>query len=249
MLVRMEARGIECTAIDNHLWSLGRFVDLLKQEGPASVLDVGCGSGRLLRSVFESGIAATGLDRAGPQLDMLRAEALDVREGSAYALPFDDRSFDWVTLRHVPHHLEHPERAIDEVLRVARAGALIAEPAFELGLASQRTAHALDLWEKRQDRRGGMYHAEVYELGPLLGLFPAAADSEFEIESRRFMRLRQRSVVDFASEATARIADLPPDHAEHAALNDLIAACERDGLSWSGSLCVIARRRRRNRPR
>lgn len=243
MLSTMEARGIECTAEDNHLWSLGQFVELLAQQSPESVLDVGCGSGRLLQTVHERGVTATGLDQGGPRLDALRAEGLDVLQGSAYELPFDDRAFDWVTLRHVPHHLEHPERAIAEALRVGRTGALIAEPAFDLSLPSQRTAVQLDLWEKRLDRRGGMYHAEVYELGALLDLFPVEAGRDFEFEVRRFMRLRQRSVADFAQQAAERIAGLPDEHAERAALDDLLADCERDGLSWNGSLCVIARRR------
>ena len=237
----MTRHGIECTAEENHLWSLGRFVQWLIELEPESVLDVGCGSGRLLEQIHAAGITATGLDRAGPKLDELRAKGLEVREGTAYELPFGDRSVDWVTLRHVPHHLEHPARAFAEALRVARTGVLIAEPSFDTSLASQRTAIELDLWEKRQDRRGGMHHAEVYELGALIAMLPA--DNGCEIESRRIFRLRQRSIHEFEQQASARIEDLPSDHPERIALADLLADCADHGLSWNGSLLVAVRRR------
>lgn len=241
MLSEMNARGIECTAEDNHLWSLGQFTRLLAEQSPKSVLDVGCGSGRLLQTMRERGIPATGLDQGGPRLDALRAEGFDVRRGSAYELPFDDRSFDWVTLRHVPHHLEHPARAVADAWRVCRTGLLIAEPAFDVSVPSQRSAVQLDLWEKRLDRRGGMYHAEVHELGELIAMLPEHANAT--LESQRFVRLRARSLVEFIDAARARVAELPAEDAACVALDDLIASCERDGLSWSGSLCVVARRR------
>jgi SAM-dependent methyltransferase len=240
----MSVRGRECTAEENHLWSLGCFVQWLVEHEPESVLDVGCGSGRLLEQIHATGVTATGLDRAGPKLDELRAKGLSVLEGSAYELPFDDRSVDWVTLRHVPHHLEDPARAFREALRVAHTGVLIAEPSFDASLPSQRTAIELDLWEKRQDRRGGMHHAEVYELGALLAMLPDDSDRTHEVETRRVFRLRQRSIADFAQQAAARVEDLPEAHPERVALSDLLADCADRGLSWNGSLCVTVRRRR-----
>jgi len=242
-LADMTRHGVECTAEENHLWSLGRFVQWLIELKPESVLDVGCGQGRLLEQVHAAGITATGLDQAGPRLEEPRAKGLQVCEGTAYELPFGDRSVDWVTLRHVPHHLEHPACAFAEALRVARTGVLIAEPSFDAGLASQRTAIELDLWEKRQDRRVGMHHAEVYELGALLAMLPADLDRDYEVESQRIFRLRQRSIHDFEQQAAARIEDLPPDHPERIALADLLADCADHGLSWNGSLLVTVRRR------
>lgn len=234
----MTQRFPTCTGEENHIWSLGQFVALLMRHDPQSVLDVGCGSGRLLQIVTERGVRATGIDRASPRLDALRDAGFDVREASDYELPFEDRSFEWVTLRHVPHHLVHPERTIAESLRVARIGILVAEPAFEPSLASQRTAERLDLLEKRLDRRTGMHHAPVHGIDDLLAMLPDPSAVAVEVESHRFLRLRGRSVAEVAASAEPRVAALPEDDRERVAFADLLADCERDGLSWNGSLCL-----------
>jgi SAM-dependent methyltransferase len=47
-------------------------------------------------------------------------------EGDVYALPFDDASFDTVMAQVVFCHLDEPQRALDEFIRVGRPGACIA---------------------------------------------------------------------------------------------------------------------------
>jgi SAM-dependent methyltransferase len=47
----------------------------------------------------------------------------------AERLPFCDRSFDIAAVHDGLHHLEHPERAIAEMARVAREAVLIMDPA------------------------------------------------------------------------------------------------------------------------
>ena len=42
-----------------------------------------------------------------------------LRDGNAYELPYDDRAFDVVTAFGVMHHLQAPDRAIREMLRIA----------------------------------------------------------------------------------------------------------------------------------
>jgi SAM-dependent methyltransferase len=238
-----DAIGVECVAEENHEWLLSEFVRLLLQHEPESVLDVGCGAGLLLRNCIQAGIETVGLDQPGPRLDTLRDEGLEVREGSAYALPFDDRSVDWITMRHIPHHLEDPARAVAEGLRVARTGLLIAEPCFDSTLPSQRGGLAVDRWEKRQHRSGGMYHAEYLDLGALIALLPEDSEDRFDIEAHRSLRLRRRSIGDFARAAAELVSDLPWEHAEQDALVQLLGELRHLGLSWNGSLCVALRRR------
>jgi len=239
----MTTNGTLVDAEQNHRWLLDEFVRLLLLQEPSSVLDVGCGAGRLLKSCRAAGVATRGIDRAGPRLDALREEGHDVLEGTAYELPVDDRSVDWVTLRHVPHHLEDPPRAFAEALRVAQTGVIIAEPCYDSTLPTQQAAIAVDAWEKRQHRRGGMYHAEVMDLAALLGALPGSADREFEIEVVRNLRLRDRSVSAFERDAQELLADVPGDHPERAALAKLMALLERTGLTFNGSQCVVLRRR------
>ena len=109
----MSMHAEECSAQDNRDWLLGHFATLLHAQEPRSVLDVGCGNGLLMKACLERGVATTGIDLPGPGLDALGADGLDVREGTAAALPFEDGSVDWVTLRHVPHHLEQPATELD----------------------------------------------------------------------------------------------------------------------------------------
>mgnify|MGYP002630161791 CR=1 FL=1 len=250
----MEPMGTRSTSVDvsaadldaraNHEWLLGEFLDLLKAQEPQSVLDVGCGAGQLLKFCASEGMAAFGIDQPGPRLETLGEEGFDVREGGAYELPFEDKSMDWVTMRHVPHHLEQPGRAFKEALRVARSGVLLAEPSFDLSLSSQRGALALDCWEKRLDREGGMVHAEVLDLGALLAEMPAGFGAHWEVQAQRSLRLTERSISFFEGRSQMRLADLAVDDPERAILADLLAQLHELGLSWNGSLCVCLRRRR-----
>lgn len=90
----------------------------------ASVLDVGCGTGRLRAPLHELGAVWHGLDASR---EMLGSGAADPRrvQGELAALPFADSAFDLVVCCRVLHHLRDPhqlERAASELLRVARLG-------------------------------------------------------------------------------------------------------------------------------
>jgi ubiquinone/menaquinone biosynthesis C-methylase UbiE len=222
----------------NHEWLLGEYLQTFMGFRPESVLDVGCGAGTLLKQLRENGMHVQGLDQAGPRLEQLRADGYDVHEGSAYKLPFDDNSFDWVSMRHVPHHLEQPATAFAEALRVARTGLFLAEPYFDRSVASQRAAICLDKWEKQQHRRRGMFHAEVMDLGTLLGLMPTNDAQEHSTEVFQALRLQSRSVPEFEAEARALLDSLPQDAEQAVALDQLLALLAKDGLSWNGSLCL-----------
>lgn len=232
-----------CTARENHEWLIGEYLDRLAKQKPTKVLDVGCGSGMLLKACQERGITAAGIDGAGPNLDALREAGFEVSEGSAYSMPFGDRCVDWISLRHVPHHLEDPRRAFAELLRVADRGVILAEPHFDLSELSQAGAESLDVWEKRQHRRRGMVHDEVYDLGALLQMMPEGYEGDFHVEAHRTLRLRGREVAKFATEAGELLAELDPEHEECLALKGLIRDLEQTGLTWNGSLLVVLTRR------
>jgi ubiquinone/menaquinone biosynthesis C-methylase UbiE len=93
-----------------------------------AVLEVGCGTGLVLRSLAAVAARAVGVDLSPGMLARARDRGLEVHEGSATALPFPDRSFDvavsFKTLPHVPDL----KRALSEMARVVRpGGVLIAE--------------------------------------------------------------------------------------------------------------------------
>lgn len=86
------------------------------------VLEVGCGTGMILKEIAPVASKAVGLDISRGMLEKARARGLDVVEGSATHLPFDDHSFDAVYSFKVLAHVQDIERAMGEVSRVLRPG-------------------------------------------------------------------------------------------------------------------------------
>ena len=46
--------------------------------------------------------------------------SISIKQGDIYALPYNDNSFDLVICSEVLEHLEHPEKALTEVIRVSK---------------------------------------------------------------------------------------------------------------------------------
>ena len=93
------------------------------------VLDIGCGSGHLLRELATRyGVRAHGVDRS---IEMIRAARTVVPEdvgldvATAEALPFAAGTFDGATMTMVVHHLDRP-RVFRELARVLEPGGTLA---------------------------------------------------------------------------------------------------------------------------
>jgi len=91
---------------------------------PSSILDVGCGEGVVTERMAKlAGVTTVGVDLGTPALE----EQWQTRDGallsfasaSAYALPFEDGSFDCICALEVLEHLERPDEALAEMARVA----------------------------------------------------------------------------------------------------------------------------------
>lgn len=89
------------------------------------VLEVGCGTGLLLRQIVKFARSAKGVDLSPGMLEKARARGLDVVEGSATALPFPDASFDVACSFKVLPHVREIEKALAEMARVVRPGGTI----------------------------------------------------------------------------------------------------------------------------
>ena len=99
-----------------------------------SVLDCGCGTGRLARALAD-GVASrvVGLDREPRMLAAAREvvpEAVELVEGGAEALPFVDASFDRAVLWLVSHLLDRT-RAFAELCRVLGADGRLVVVTFD----------------------------------------------------------------------------------------------------------------------
>jgi SAM-dependent methyltransferase len=88
---------------------------------PASVLDVGCGSSRIIQDLPD----AIGLDILFPKLRFLRGRHGRLVQGTVFALPFGDASFDAVICSEVLEHVSDESRVLEELTRVVRPGGML----------------------------------------------------------------------------------------------------------------------------
>jgi SAM-dependent methyltransferase len=88
--------------------------------GDGRCLDVGCGTGVATTVAVELGWSAVGVDVSTELLDIARRRGLDVVEGSAQALPFEDATFDAAVSVWTHTDLGDFRGAVAEVARVLR---------------------------------------------------------------------------------------------------------------------------------
>ena len=118
------------------------LVDLLAQRDDCdSLLDVGCGDGRIALAVAD----ALGISRVeGVDVQLPGRVAVPAQRYDGRALPFADGAFDAVLLSDVLHHATQPDELLRECLRVARC-AIALKDHFCFGLLSGRLLTWMDL--------------------------------------------------------------------------------------------------------
>ncbi len=90
-------------------------------------IDLGTGTGSLIRTFSKLAAQAIGIDQSRDMLAVARANLekwrlrnAQVRQSDLYALPFSDSSCDFITIHQVLHYLDDPGRAITEAARLLR---------------------------------------------------------------------------------------------------------------------------------
>ena len=147
ILAALQGEGKD--SLENIQESLGRIeelhirgrkatVELVHKAGldkNMKVLDVGSGIGGPARTLaFEFGTHVTGLDLCqeycqaaksiNQRLDL--SDKIEIHQGNALEMPFDDNSFDFVMIQHVLMNIENKERLFSQVHRVLRPKGLMA---------------------------------------------------------------------------------------------------------------------------
>jgi SAM-dependent methyltransferase len=112
----------------------------LHDLGPRSLLDAGCGEGVATAwlAAVAPDAAITGLDGRPDAVALLpgRVPRATAVSGDLYAMPFADRQFDVVVCTEVLEHLDRPDDAVRELVRVADRALLVTvphEPWFRAG--------------------------------------------------------------------------------------------------------------------
>ena len=123
-----ESRYSEDAAVKDRI---ARFKDALRRHAidAGEVLDLGCGSGRITRSLAQEGLLVTGADISSRMLDVAAREPggdqvtwmLQDAE-RPFPLPLDGERFDAVISSSVLEYLTDPRPALEEIARLLKPG-------------------------------------------------------------------------------------------------------------------------------
>jgi len=108
------------------------FANFARIAGGGRVLDVGCGTGSLVRALtaMGPGFQIVGIDPARPFIEYARARFSDLRIefdcASALDLPYPPGAFDHTLSLLVLMFIPEPEKAVGEMRRVTRPGGTVA---------------------------------------------------------------------------------------------------------------------------
>lgn len=97
-----------------------RVKEWIKEE---SVLDIGCGDGKIT-----SMLNATGIDNDAEGIKLAQEHGVNAFLGDAYKLPFGAETFESVFIGDVLEHMERPLQILKEVYRVCRKYLYVAVP-------------------------------------------------------------------------------------------------------------------------
>ena len=109
------------------------ILELLQDRSIEHLLDLGTGTGRILRTMAPFVAKGTGIDNSLEMLSIARARLdqdgiknCQVRAGDMYRLPFKQNSFDLITINSLLRYADEPKKVIAEAARVLeKKGALL----------------------------------------------------------------------------------------------------------------------------
>lgn len=108
------------------------FFLLIKPMAVETILDVGCGEGFTLKKLEEKKIGKKnqGIDYSDDAINLGKRlyPELNLSIGDVYSLKFKDKSFDMSLCTEVLEHLEDPEKAVKEILRVTKKYVVFSVP-------------------------------------------------------------------------------------------------------------------------
>jgi len=105
--------------------SIDNIVANLGDDKTASIADVGCGTGFVVKQIQNSGYCnVCGVDLV-PQSAF---ESVEIIEGNIEALPFPNNAFDIIVCSHTLEHVLDLPKAISELKRVAKTKLILTVP-------------------------------------------------------------------------------------------------------------------------
>ena len=108
---------------------------LVEASGADSIHEVGCGEGYWVIRWCQRGLSARGSDFSRQVIDLAKRNAVEAgvsedsfRVGSIYDVAGDRDSADLIVCCEVLEHLEHPEEALQGLLRIVHGGLIVSVP-------------------------------------------------------------------------------------------------------------------------
>jgi ubiquinone/menaquinone biosynthesis C-methylase UbiE len=105
-----------------------RFLKEHIGEGDLNVLDLGCGTGAILKELKSAGWKRFGMDESSGMLKKASADGIGLVCGQSAKMPFKNAQFDAVFCVAMLHHLYDPKALADtitEIIRVTKKGGKI----------------------------------------------------------------------------------------------------------------------------
>ena len=184
------------------------LVDLARQKQSTNILDLATGSGDVLfalRKGLDEKVRLTGLDFCEPMLEQARlkrdknelvSENNQFLHGDCLQLPFEDQSFDLITISFGLRNLADREKGLSEMLRVLRPGGRLIVLEFTQPYLWFRPFYYLYLkgllpWVARWltgDRDAYLY------LGSSISEFPNRAGLSREIQKAGFSQVQAKAL-------------------------------------------------------
>ena len=165
-----------------------QLADLAGVETGQRVLDVGCGpgvlTGELVARVGAPNVSAIDPSERFVAATRHRFPEVDVRQGAAEELPFDDGSFDVSLAQLVVHFMTDPVKGLREMKRVTRAGGVVAACVWDYGGSRGplspfwAAARHLDPHVNDGSGRPGTHQGDLLELFEVAGLGNAEETTE-----------------------------------------------------------------------
>ena len=164
------------------------------------VLDVATGTGLVAADLLRRGFVVTGVDQSAEMLARARRRFgahVELIEASAESLPFENASFDHLTVTYLLRYVADPAATLTELARVVRPGGVVASLEFGVPGGLARPAWELYVrvglplagrvlrngWREVGDFLGGSIRSywEAYPLERQLELWSAAGVDEVAV--------------------------------------------------------------------
>lgn len=158
---------------------INKLIAFIDETQATKILDAGCGEGHLLRAILEKRekLNIEGFDYSADLVGKAQKvnPTLNLSVNNIYDLPHEDNSYDLILCTQVLEHLEHPEKAINELGRITEKYCILSvpnEPYFRLAQFFRgkyiatfgNKPNHLNLWSARQFIQILKSHFEILQV-------------------------------------------------------------------------------------